>query len=84
MARVIVRFSLNSDPTSAVRNNVANTLQQAGLQNTGTGTWEGNAPATQIAAGLQSAIAALTAPQNVPGANPAAKLDHLWIYVDGV
>jgi hypothetical protein len=41
--RVIVRFSLNADQGSVVRNNIANILVARGFNNTATGTWESRA-----------------------------------------
>ena len=79
MARVIVRFSLNGDTGSNVRNNGAQpALNGAGIQNTGTGTWEvaAGAPA-DVATALKGLIDVLFAPGAVQGAAPGVSLDHL-------
>ena len=85
MARVIVRFSLNGDTGSNVRNiGALPALAGANIQNTGTGTWEVQAaqPAV-VATALKDLIDVLFNPSAVQGAAPGISLDHLWIYVDG-
>lgn len=81
--RVIVRFSLNSDPTSALRNSVANLLQANGINRTATGTWESTAlPANQAATCISQVISQLGNPGTVGGVNPNAHMDHVWMYMD--
>jgi len=83
--RIIVRFSLNADTHSTVRNHVRDTfLSPAGIQNTGTGTWEltGNpVPAAAVQAAAQ-AVGFLANPAAAPGANATVATDHLWLYID--
>jgi hypothetical protein len=77
--RVIVRFSLNNDAGSRVRNAVAPLLEQAGIENTATGTWEAEAATPADVARQLGAVMAMFA--NVA---PPTALDHAWIYVDRV
>jgi hypothetical protein len=56
-----------------------------GLQNTHTGTWESAATAlAQAAAQMNLVLQVLANPQTVPGVDPQAALNHLWIYIDRV
>lgn len=80
--RVIVRFSLNSDQGSVVRNTIAGILNANGITNTATGTWESAALADVQAANTLAQITTQLAAS--PTLNPGAHLDHLWIYVDRV
>ena len=81
--RVVVRFSLNSDGTSALRNSVAALLQANGINRTTTGTWESAAiPEVQAAQCISSVLTQLANPTSVNGASPAAHLDHVWVYMD--
>ena len=81
--RVIVRFSLNSDGTSALRNSVAALLQANGINRTTTGTWESAAiPQAQAAQCISSVLTQLANPTAVTGVNPVAHLDHVWVYMD--
>jgi hypothetical protein len=81
--RAIVRFSLDHDDNSNVRNNVIGKLHKAGFQNTKTGAWETSAASLlmiqkYICAAMDE-IAALTADVNSP-----MTLDHIWLYIDKV
>ena len=81
--RVIVRFSLNTDTTSALRNTVANLLKANGINRTATGTWESAAnPQAQAAQCIAGVVTQLANPNNVGGVNPMAHLDHIWVYMD--
>lgn len=81
--RVIVRFSLNQDTASAIRNAIANRLTASGIMNTKTGTWESQAMTLIDAAEcLNSALHILALPTTVSGSDPEFHLDHLWIYID--
>ena len=56
-----------------------------GLQNTNTGTWESVAvPLAVATAQLSQALQALANPQALPGVDPQAALNHLWVYIDRV
>ena len=81
MNRIILRFSLNNDTRSAVRNDVADFLQIGGFSNTKTGTWEAaGTPAAMAAVG--TALNMLANPAQISGADPAVATDHIWFYVD--
>lgn len=81
--RVIIRFSLNYDRGSVVRNAVATVLNANNIRNTATGTWESaNLPDEAQAANALAGITTQLA--NAGVLNPGAYLDHLWIYVDRV
>jgi hypothetical protein len=85
MWRVIVRVSYFSDNQSRPRNHVAALFTAMGLQNTNTGTWESPAvPLAQASARLSQVLQALANPQGIPGVNPQAALNHLWVYIDRV
>jgi hypothetical protein len=56
-----------------------------GLKNTNTGTWESLAvPLAQAAARLAQVLQTLANPQAIPGVDPQAALNHLWVYIDRV
>jgi hypothetical protein len=81
--RAIIRFSLDDDDNSAVRNGAIARLQLAGFNNTNTGAWEtplGDIIAikTQLNAVLDE-IATLSADPNY-----SMTLDHIWFYIDKV
>ena len=83
--RVIVRFSLNNDFGSALRNTVAQILAAQGISRTATGTWESAATNELGAANcLASVLSALANASNSAayGGPPGPLLDHLWIYID--
>jgi hypothetical protein len=78
--RVIIRFSLNADQGSVVRNNIARILGDGNIKNTATGTWESSGlPEEEAAKTLADVMKELA---NAPTLNHGAYLDHLWIYVD--
>jgi hypothetical protein len=89
MWRVIVRFSIEKDATSALRNDIAgfldhpDLLPNGKLKRTGTGTWE----SLEMEPGAASTLLAymldkLSHPQKVKGTTADTMLDHLWIYID--
>src|SRR4051812_35890852 len=83
MARVIIRFSLNSDDGSLVRNRLAAILTPIGIQNTGTGTWESaNVTMQDFGAAMCEFWAVLSNQHLVAGVSPNFAVDHVWIYVD--
>lgn len=75
--RVILRFSLDGDYGSYVRNHFTNQLFKLGLRPCGTGTLESETPPTGAAAGLMQQIASVLneMPQGVA-------IDHIWLYLD--
>lgn len=81
MTRVILRFSINYEKNSALRNHVAGILTGAGLKNTGTGTWEANAVNAGVFGALHQALQAFENPQGV-GAAAGVTVDHIWLYMD--
>jgi hypothetical protein len=83
MWRVIIRISYFHDHQSRLRNYIAAFFAAMGLQNTNTGTWESVAvPLAQATAQLSQVLQALANPQAVPGVDPQAALNHLWVYID--
>ena len=87
--RVILRFSLDYDKSSAVRNAIVPILKQCGIKrNVKTGTWESAVPhcsPTAAATQLGDVLKMLSTPQaSVNGAGPHAQLDHFWLYVERV
>ncbi len=76
--RVIIRFSLNRDKKSGLRNVLKPTLESHGIMWTGkmTGTYEGNVSENDIRNALRQfwQVAA-----NVVG---SAHIDHFWMYAD--
>lgn len=83
--RVIIRISFFHDMGSRLRNHLAPMFNAMGLQNTITGTWESpTVDLAQAAAQLDRVLQALADPQTVPGVDPQAALNHLWVYIDRV
>lgn len=79
--RVIVRFSLDHDGNSGVRNGVIAKLQSAGLQNTRTGAWEtpsGNI--VDVSMQLNAVLDDIAKLSSDP--DHTMTLDHIWIYID--
>lgn len=75
--RVILRFSLDGDSSSKVRNSLTSKLSSLGLSQSGTGKWESEELPTVAAAGLMQQIASVLneMPQGVA-------IDHIWLYLD--
>lgn len=83
MWRVIIRISHFHDHHSRLRNHIAALFAAMGLQNTNTGTWESAAILLAQAAAQQYQVLQTVAnPQAVPGVDPQAALNHLWVYLD--
>ena len=84
--RVIVRFSLDYDRASAVRNALAPVLTKCGIARTKTGTWQSKVPHCapgEAAKQLAKILKILSDPQGqVGGASAHAKLDHIWFYIE--
>jgi hypothetical protein len=86
MWRVIVRISFFHDYGSRLRNYLTPMFAAMGLQNTHTGTWESAAVGlAQAATQMSLVLQAVANPQAVvPGVDPQAALNHLWVYIDRV
>jgi hypothetical protein len=76
--RVIIRFSLNRDRRSELRNVLKTVLENHGITWTGrmTGTYEGNVSETAIRDATRIFWNRVA---NFPG---AAHVDHFWMYAD--
>jgi hypothetical protein len=83
--RVLVRWSLEGDKGSKVRNGkIVPELEDAGLEQRGskkkTATWENeSADPDEVVAALSNVLKVLAKKTN-KGA--AGRLDHLWVYID--
>lgn len=79
--RATIRFSLNDDRNSSVRNSIAGMLEQHRFHRRSTGTWETDEemPEADVATVLHLLAEQLASAHR---SNPDAHLDHLWIYVD--
>ena len=77
--RVIIRFSLNNDQGSALRNTLKPILESGGILWTGanTGTYEGEDIAESD---LRNVLARFWS--TLHGYMGNAHLDHFWMYVD--
>ena len=85
MWRVIVRISFFRDRGSRLRNYLSPLFTAMGLQNTHTGTWESPAVGlAQAVTQMNLVLQVLANPQAVPGVDPQAALNHLWVYIDRV
>ena len=85
MWRVIVRISFFHDHGSRLRNHLVPMFAAMGLRNTHTGTWESPAAGlVQTTAQMTLVFQALANPQAIPGVDPQAALNHLWVYIDRV
>ena len=81
--RVIIRFSLDNDDKSKIRNSVFNkNLKKAGITNNKkTGAWE--SPSSDLIL-IQKQLAIVLDELANLSSDPEYKavLDHLWIYID--
>ena len=76
--RVIVRFSLNGDTGSVVRNEVRDHL--AGFTRTKTGTWESDSmPMHAATLAIRRMLRIL---RDAESFNSGTVIDHVWIYLD--
>lgn len=81
--RVILRFSLNQDTNSALRNAIAEELTERGFRRTKTGTWSDELESPDLALrAIWEVTRRLQKPQKFVGRNSRVILDHLWVYVD--
>jgi hypothetical protein len=77
VARAIVRYSLQNDTGSAIRNTIVPILQQAGFQDIGTGSWEASGvPQNQLVDAVRQVLSIIP---NPPG---PGTLDHVWVVLD--
>jgi hypothetical protein len=86
--RVLIRFSLDYDSRSSVRNAIVPVLTQCGIVRTKTGTWQSEdqhcSPA-KAARQLGKLLEMLKNPQKrVNGAGAHAMLDHIWFYIERI
>lgn len=74
--QVVVRFSLDGDSNSKVRNSLTSKLSSLGLSQSGTGTWESwTLPTADVAMLMQHIASVLNEmPQDVA-------FDHIWLYL---
>jgi hypothetical protein len=88
--RLIIRFSLNNDTNSIVRNAVNSALSPfmvlkhriPGTHGSTTGTWEGaNLSIQDVAGAIDAMMNIFEYPANV-NAGPHFAVDHIWIYTD--
>lgn len=85
MWRVIIRISYFHDTGSRLRNHLVPMFNAMGLRNTLTGTWESpTVGLAQAASQMNLVLQALANPQTIPGVDPQAALNHLWVYIDRV
>src|ERR1039458_586077 len=86
--RVIIRFFLDYDKYSSVRNALAPVLKKCGITRTRTGTWQSkNQHCSPVSAAkqLRQLLRILQNPKaSVTAARPHAKLDHIWFYIERV
>lgn len=81
--RAIVRFSLDSDSGSKVRNVIAGHLESDGFERVGTGCWEaGDIDITTFCSTMRQFWKIASNPQTVPGASARTQVDHVWVYAD--
>lgn len=77
MARAILRWSVSGEKNNATGLAVRKTVEQAGFERRGTGSWEADGPGTSdLIDALQQALDDLRA---APG---GGRVDHVWIYLD--
>lgn len=76
--RVIVRFSLNNDKGSGLRNRLKPILENHGIMWTGanTGTYEGNVGEADLRDAMRLFWNSMNSYQGI------ATLDHFWMYAD--
>jgi hypothetical protein len=86
--RVLIRFSLDYDASSKIRNAIVPVLKQCGIRRTKTGTWQSRLPhPTPEAAArqLSRVLKMLSDPRgHVSGTTAHARLDHIWFYIERV
>jgi hypothetical protein len=86
--RVLIRFSLDFDKSSKIRNALVPVLAACGIRRTKTGTWQSRLPhPTPDAAArqLSRVLKILSDPAaHVSGVRSYARLDHIWFYIERV
>jgi hypothetical protein len=74
--RVIIRFSLNNDHGSALRNSLANALESHGMvRQANTATYEGDLDEAEIRSVMRMFW-------NIASGSTRARIDHFWMYSD--
>jgi hypothetical protein len=74
--RVIIRFSLNNDRGSALRNALAEVLEGGGLvRQSNTATYEGDLSEAEIRNAMRRFW-------NIASGFASAHVDHFWMYAD--
>jgi hypothetical protein len=76
--QIILRFSLNGDTNSKIRNKIDGRLMSEGFTRGHTATWQIASGAT--AAQLKAARSAVKTLVTLPSGG--ASLDHIWLYID--
>jgi hypothetical protein len=82
--RVIVRFSLNDDKNSQLRNKLEKALQTCGINRTKTATYESASVDQQQAAHVLANLLTTLGEASLSADGDSPSLSHLWIYVDRV
>ena len=86
--RVLIRFSLDHDKSSRVRNALVPVFQACGIRRTKTGTWQSRLPhPTPEAAArqLSRVLRVLSDPRaHVSSVAAYTRLDHIWFYIERV
>lgn len=72
--RITMRFSLDRDSGSKIRNTIVPKLKKVGFENIKTGTWEVYSENSQ---GICDAVA-----EALKIAEQSGKLDHYWLHVE--
>jgi hypothetical protein len=82
--RAIIRISVDGEADGKLRNAMKAILTNYGFVLTGaTATYENqNITLADLAKVMQAFWTLAENPATVPNVNPAAHLDHVWIYVD--
>jgi CRISPR-associated endonuclease Cas2 len=74
--RTIIRFSLNNDSKSKLRNSLNQILTTAGLERISTATYEGDVSEIQLRKTLATFWRTFVTQSG------KAHLDHFWMYID--
>lgn len=85
--RVIVRFSMQGDIGTTVRNKMVSHLRECDFENTGnTGSWTCNTTNPQCAADKLCEILNIAADVEYAEVNHSqgTDLDHMWIYIENI
>lgn len=81
--RVVFRYSIFQDTSSTVKNYVGRILTDGGLApNAGTYEATGDPLKQEAIQAASKAVTILANPKAVPGANPNAHTEFVWLYID--